>query len=235
MPEIYRNTDLKPGDIVWAFAYHGESRTRGKKLRQTPVQGRVQFTAYPDDDLDPGKPVRHFVPMGKTGAFSWSKVIDARSRLYAKTEQDAIEGYNLEIKKVIDENQTAIRSMLEDLIPTCETETGDNGWLKNDTPFRADLSVSAAEVIQAMTNPMPACFENGEVFEWDEFVDACEHQTITDYDGNSDIVIDGNVTDNNCIWITTGMLYIFDKMLIPFQRIPEIFAGHKIQVLWYNK
>lgn len=39
----------KPGDVVWAFAYSGENRIRGRKLRQPPVEGMLLSSEW-----DPG-------------------------------------------------------------------------------------------------------------------------------------------------------------------------------------
>ena len=70
---------------------------------------------------------------------------------------------------------------------------------------------------------------------WEQFCHDVENRSITDYDGSADLIVDGRASSNNTLWLTTGMLYIFDEFLIPFDRVPEIFAGHEIQVIWYNK
>ena len=119
----YDHAGRKPGDTVWAFAYTGENRTRGKTLRQTPMKGRLLNSRWPGGDIDPAKPVQYFVPYGKTGHPSWSKTVAAESRRYADTEADAVAGYNAEVMALVEENLAAARRAEADLIPVNGDET----------------------------------------------------------------------------------------------------------------
>lgn len=113
----YTHVGRKPGDVVWAFAYSGENRIRGRKLRQPPVEGMLLSSKWEDSDQDPTKPVRYFVPFGKDRKPNWSKVVMAPSRRYAGTEAAAIAGYNTEVMALMEENLAAVREAAEDLLP----------------------------------------------------------------------------------------------------------------------
>lgn len=241
-------SQYKPGDIVWAFAYQGADRIKGKKLRQKPIQGMLLDTKYPDAPNDPTKPARYFVPFGTTGNPMWSKVIAASSRKYTDTEADAIKLYNDEIKREIQWYQNQVREMNQDLIPTLDTTKDSDGDYAASVPYRADLTISDREILDSILDDLipkgsdenktklrQEDIECGELMTWEQFCHDVENRSITDYDGSADLIIDGRASSNNTLWLTTGMLYIFDKFLIPFDRVPEIFAGHEIQVIWYNK
>ena len=230
------DTALKPGDVVWAYAYESSDRLRGRKLRQKPVKGMLLHTSYPDVEPDPAQPPRYFVPIGRNGKPSWSRIANAGARKYALTEQEAVERYNLAVKKEIAWLQEQVRDMTGDLIDVLEAEKDEDGDCRNTVPFRADLSVSAQEVLEAIKDDLVPLKDNcGEPMTWDEFATAVRVGGITDYDGQGDLIIDGRASSNDLLWIATEMLYIYDRFMIPFERVPEIFEGHEIGVLWFNK
>lgn len=113
----YTHVGRKPGDVVWAFAYSGENRIRGRKLRQPPVEGMLLSSKWEDSDQDPTGPVKYFVPFGKDRKPNWSKVVMALSRRYADTEAGAVAGYNAEVIALMEENLAAVREAADDLLP----------------------------------------------------------------------------------------------------------------------
>ena len=231
----------KPGDTVWAFAYRNDDRVRGQKLRQIPVRGMLLSDYYKgaknvDVCIDPNGWPSWFVPFGKNGQPVMSSAVRVESRKYADTKDEAVKEYNLDVKREIEKNEAAIRKHYGMLIPVLDRTPDENGDYEKAAVYRADMAVTADEILSARNDdlvPKETCA--GELMSWDDFVRDVENGGLTDYDGAGDLVIDGRASSNDIIWITTEMVNIVDRYLIPFSRIPEVFEGHEVQVMWFNK
>lgn len=225
----YTHLTRKPGDIVWAFSYSGENRTHGQKLRQKPVKGMLLSYKYEDSDINPNGPCRFFVPFGKNDKPSWSKVVNAYSRYYADTEQDAIDGYNMEIQRLIQENLDAIHAAEKDLILTGQTK------IQSRPQLRTNIAIADSVITRTLAHGEPLPDTAGTVMTWDDFIHGIEHKHLTDNDGRGILIIDGTQIDNLTLRIATKIADIHNQCLIPFESIPDVLAGHTIQVLWQNK
>ena len=238
---ITRAMDRKPGDVVWAFAYLNDDRVRGQKLRQMPVRG-ILLSDYHKGArnagvcIDPDGYAGWFVPFGKNGQPVMSSAVRAESRKYADTKEEAVTGYNLAVNREIEKNEAAIRKHYGMLIPALDRTQDENGDYKTTAVYRADMAVTADEILSARNDdlvPKETCA--GELMSWDSFIRDVENGGLTDYDGAGDLIIDGRASSNESIWITMQMVNIIDRYLVPFERIPEIFKDHKVEVMWFNK
>ena len=231
----------KPGDIVWAFAYQNGDKIRGQKLRQKPVRGMLISDYYPNCTdikpcVNPNEPARWFAPFNKNDEPRMSAIVRIDNRKYAETESEAIEGYNLEVKREIKMHETAIQEHYKMLISTLDQTPDEDGYYEQTAVYRADMAINAEEIIMSLKDDLvPLDTSTGDLMPWDSFVRQVDNGGLTDYDGAADLIIDDRASSNCIVWITTNMVNIYDKYLVPFSRIPEIFKNHKIEIMWFNK
>lgn len=90
------------GEVVWGFAYDSDTLGTTVTLKKEPVQGVIL-----KNETDKPRSWRddyHFYEIGKSGKIKKSSKVRVRSRWYARTEEDAIKGYNnlieIHIKKL---------------------------------------------------------------------------------------------------------------------------------------
>ena len=111
---IYDARSLKsaaPGMRVWATAYALNGDRTAVSQRVPPVQGELSAVRrdWPGrtSRASGGKPVKYFVPYGKTGRPMWSKAVRLESRMYADTEDEAVMLYDM----LINEEAKALREL----------------------------------------------------------------------------------------------------------------------------
>lgn len=103
---------IKEGEIVWGFAYAISSNKEQKILLQEPVRGTFVFSRAVRSCLD------EFVPFSKKypDRLVYSKAVRANNRLYAKTEEDAWSGYQMEILSELKKAEERVNDRLGDFL-----------------------------------------------------------------------------------------------------------------------
>lgn len=240
MLQIYTANQKKPGDVVWAFEYRGELETRGRLLRQEPVKGMLLSKKYPEGDnshVAPHLPAKYFVPFGKYDAPMWSKTIMAEHRHYADDEETAIKGYNMAVKTIADAHRMKVAEIWADLIPDEANHTIADEFALTDMCYRTDVAVYPEEVYDAVKDHLQTLRDTdpGDTMTWESFAQSVEDRCITSYDGFGKFLLGDKVVDNATIWIPSRIVIIYDKFMIPFNRIPVLFKNNNPKVRWYNK
>lgn len=230
------------GDVVWASGFKETTTKTGHRLRAKPQRGmlataRDESTHAFNTVNRPGASLKYFVPLTRTGKPSWSRVVWVGSRTYADTEREALELYNSAIQREIERHRERIRALVKELVPTLDrTKNPDSDACEVEPVYRADFSLSADDVLAAMDMALvPSDGFEADVMEWDAFVALVENGDLNDHDGIADLMVDGRVSQCTWLYLYDRRLIIDDLYLVPFERIPEIFAGHDVKVAWFNK
>lgn len=91
----YQHHQVRDGDVVWAFMHKNN-------LEQAPIKGIMCNKRYGHNEQVHRAEAKYFTPYGKFRTPTWSKTVRAESRVYAKTELEAIEGYQKQLQAHID-------------------------------------------------------------------------------------------------------------------------------------
>lgn len=99
-------TDLKPGDTVWACAFEVTENKKSMRFIEKPIKGMLAAFKYESNHnaavANGSTNIGFFVPYKKDGITpAWSKVVQLKSRQYATTEEDCITLYNELVCKYI--------------------------------------------------------------------------------------------------------------------------------------
>lgn len=98
--EYIKSSDLKEGDEVWACAYMTNNTEKSMALKQKPVLGVIM-----EVDRKSSWSTRKrlsFVPYNASGKPIKSKAVLVNSRVYARTEVEAIALYNKAVQRQVD-------------------------------------------------------------------------------------------------------------------------------------
>lgn len=215
--------ERKVGDLVWGGCYFPPS------IKQEPMFGKLKPEA-------PGGSIPVLFEPVEPG-----KSIPLCLCVIADTRESCIAKYNAQVVKRIKECQEQIEQMNHALIPTLDTkkqeaEEGCFEYLEVQPVWRADLSFNFDAVYGALSNdlvPKEDC--DASRILWDTFVEDVENGCLSDYDGFGDLLVDGVASESTVIYIAERAVYIGNEYRIPFGRMPEVFKGHTIEVLWFNK
>lgn len=105
------------GDELYAAAYSPNDNKESKHLNCRPTKGILSCSKYADVQPDTyPDTIKYFIPMGKNGKLSYSKVVRVESRQYATTEAEAIEIYNDAVQMTADMFERLKNETLNDLI-----------------------------------------------------------------------------------------------------------------------
>lgn len=208
----------KIGETVWGCCYEWGG------IRQGPMFGVLR----PEE---PGmEEPAYFEPIEPGLAIPLYRCI------LAGTKEECINLYNAKIVETIKEKQEEIEQMDSHLIKALSADKEEDGTLKVQPVWRADLSFNYDAIYGSMDKdlvPKEDC--SGERMPWEEFVEDTGHGCLTDYDGAGDLLVDGVASGNMLIFIAEETVLIDDAYRIPFGRVPEVFKGHTVEVLWFNK
>lgn len=232
--DLKRNQPLpwKDGDTVWAVRF-----TRYREM--PPTRGILSAAADPMP-VKPGAPPKYFVPYkpGTDGVPDWMDAMSLEDTDVADTKEEAVSCWNRLVHRKITEQAKAIRELEKKLVPSANlsAEKDEYGTLADYPVFRADMSLDWQGILDAMDNglvPSPNC--TGTPMEWKEFMGHVTAGGFTDYDGSADLMVDGFVSNNVLVSLSMASVYVCDEFLVPFERVPEVFAGHDVRILWFNK
>lgn len=74
----------------------------------------------------------------------------------------------------------------------------------------------------------------GDVFTYEEFMDAVDSWCIMDYDGTGDLMLYDKVVKFTSTWIHNRSVYFVNKFFVPFDVLHSIF-GDDMKIVWFNK
>ena len=209
--------EYKTGDKVWGCT----SYTSMTCLK--PVPGTLE----PARD---GSGPAFFVPADGSGKY----LLGACS--IAGTQEECTHIYNVSIMAHIKELQEDIMKAEQELVPVLDMSKDEDGFLEKEPVWRRDVSFNYDAIFGYMTQdlePRDGC--DGDRMPWEEFVECVELGGFTDNDGFGDLLIDGMASSNVALYLAGRYVYVYDEYQVPFERVTEVFAGHKLEVLWFNK
>lgn len=233
MPETTLK-DLRPGTECWAWQYDWPKGMSLPASSMKPIRGIL--TAHNDKIGNESGTVGWFVPYsGKSRRPAFTKSVRAEAVNVCSDRTTAEDMYNAAVRAVASRFLDLARLVQSDIVRT-DRDGYDEDGLREYPVFRPDLSMDYKDILAAM-NPCLELKEDheGEVMSWAAFEIAEGARCLTDRDGDGDLLIDGKGSEHALLDQSRGMLYIPDEFAIPFNRIPEVFAGHEIQVIWFSK
>lgn len=106
---------LALGRSIWAYAFTTDSHEKDMLLRQEPVLGEITEGKYGS---------LYFTPYRKDGnGLASSRAVKLESRHYADTLEEAIDGYNAEVKAQIEWHRQCIGDLEKQMLEPKNQET----------------------------------------------------------------------------------------------------------------
>lgn len=228
----------KDHETVWAWAFDWPNGYCSPAGDMKPTMG-VLVKGF--DGL-PSKPVRNpdrdrFVPCPEgAGNPDWSRATGLDGLNLAETKDAAEAAYGAAVRSAIARFMGLARAAQDCLAKRPQDGYSEDGYLDDWPIFAVDLSGDMDAVREALMSDLVLRPDHGGmVMPWEEFMGHVEAGAITDRDGGGDVLVDGYVSSNCSMSISMGMLYIYDKFLVPFERVPQVFEGRDLQVAWFGK
>lgn len=230
------------GDAV--FAFYGKSLDGHNLINDgIPAPVRGMFVTDPAKAIHEGflrdgftSPKYFAETSPATGAVDWNRTHKLDGWDFADTEAEIADIRKMRISEAIRKKELEIKALTD-----ATTPVEDNMTDKNDdadrTIWRVDPIAGYEAIREAMNLNMTLKpdFEDVKPMSWQDFTKLVRSGAINDYDGRADLRIDGHVASNALLALYMEMLYVYDRYLVPFDRVPELFEGHEIDVLWFSK
>lgn len=229
------NKSKKPGDKVFGVPKAAFEYIRPEKWPDIQiVEGTLQSSYYEHPNKGPYLP-RHLMPAEPVEGHPWDDLWwDVSNWVICDTKEEAEGELEKQMREAIQKMKEQIL-MLEHLLPSMKNPAvNDKGELIVPPVYRRDMSATFKEVMSHCTGKEPD-MSVGELFTFTEFEGQVTSGAIMDSDGDGDLVIDGRTYDNIYIWCSMRRIVVGDRFEISFGRMDEIFKGHDLKVLWYNK
>lgn len=230
----------RPGDVVFCVRQDTFSSVPVERWEDVkPVQGSLRASYYcrpMEESLMKHQPPRHLEPLVADESHAWdSSWWDIENWIVCDAVQEAEKELEKQMKDTIAKAKERIL-MMELLLPSMKSEpVKGSGELEVPPCLRRDMSVTFDEVMSCCIGPAKKEQYNGELFTLKDFFKDVSAGGFTDYDGFGDLVVDGVIYDNVHIVIAFKRVMIGDRFEIPFERLEQVFEGHKLEVQWYNK
>lgn len=226
----------KTGDKVYGIRHDSFKSVPIERWEEIqPIEGTLQSSYY-DHPKNGPYPPRHLMPVFPQESHSWDDPWwDVDNWIICDARQEAEAELEKQMKAVIAKAKEQIVRM-ECLLPSMTKEkTNRKGEFDVLPSYRRDMSLTFDEVISRCITENDADNYNGDLYSMEKFQADVKAGGLTDYDGFGDLVIDGKVYENVYISCDMERVIIGDWFEIPFERLGQVFAGHKLEVLWYNK
>lgn len=101
MGYMLKAAGFKAGDELWATAYSLNSPKDTKALKCTPVKGVLSMSNKMIELSDKDYCPEYFIPYGKNGKPVFSRAVNVASRVYATTQEEAVDLYNDAVTQIV--------------------------------------------------------------------------------------------------------------------------------------
>ena len=226
--------DLKSGTECWAWQYDWPKGLSLPMSSMKPVRGVL--AERPDRIGDESRGPGWFVPYsGRSRRPAFTKAVRAEAVNIHSEKENAVEAYNKAVRAVA-ARFLAVAELAQSDIVRLESDGFADGKLADYPVMRADLSLDYSGILAAARPVLELKSDHGgELMSWEEFMSEEDAGSLCCYDGDGDLLVDGKGCDNAFLDLSRALVYIPDSFAVPFDRVKAAFAGHDVQVLWFNK
>lgn len=235
MAMTFTLANLKAGTECWAWQYDWPDALSMPTSSMRPSCGIL--TEQPGQIGDVTRNPGWFVPyIEKSKNPAFAKAVRVEAVNLANDQETAENAYNNAVRAVATRFLNRAAMAQSDLIKT-ERDGFVNGMLENYIVMRPDMTQDYAGImteIRPCLTPLPG-YGGGLLLDWETFAKLEQRGDINRFDGFGNLHLDGKGCDNAVLDLCRGIVYVPDSYAIPFERVPEVFCDHEIQVLWFNK
>lgn len=235
MDKDLRPDELKAGMELYAWQWDWPRGLTQPLSKLKPVRGVL--AEQPDRIGDTTHGPGWFVPYsGKSRRPSFTKAVRVEAVRLSHDKTGAENAYAAAVKATI-RDFLSFAAVAQNELPRLERlGFTENGQLENYPVFVPDLSDDFGAVVRAAQPELVLRNDHeGDLMGWEEFARMESSGRINRYDGFADFQLDGHGCKNALVDMCRGIIYIPDYYAIPFEKVPEVFNGHRPEVLWFNK
>lgn len=226
---------LRSGTELYAWQWDWPQGLARPLSKMKPVRGVL--AEWPDRIGDTSRGPGWFVPYsGKSRRPAFTKAVRVEAVQLYMDKADAEDAYAASVRATIG-HFLSFAAMAQAELPRLERlGFTENGQLENYPMLVPDLSGDFEDVVRA-AQPALVLKEDheGDLMPWEAFSRLEQSGCINKYDGCADFQLDGFGCKNALVDMCRGLVYIPDRYAVPFEKVPEVFSGHRPEILWFNK
>lgn len=235
MPEL-QLSDLKSGTECWAWQYDWPKGLSLPMSSMKPVRGVL--AEWPDRIGDTARGPGWFVPYsGKSRRPAFTKAVRVEAVNVHSEKENAVDAYNAAVRAAAARFLDLAGLAQSDIVPTEAGGFAKGEKTLEDYPvLRTDLSLDYSGILAAARPVLELKQDHcGALMSWENFEAAESAGCLSYHDGDGDLLVDGKGCNNALLDLARGLVYIPDSFAVPFHHVKAVFAGHEVQVLWFNK